>query len=206
MLDSVPAAVVLQSAVYSQLTLSSVSVCVSGLGSPFLTVRLHQSGVNSLDILETETPGRYLLASGGDDGSLQVCHVCVESSVAVASVRISARFAVLSAHAALLTGLRFLTPDLLVSASVDQRVALWRLGRAGLSWQGARFCHVADVAGLEAWQREEDRDTFLAVCGQGLQILRLGHRERLGETGRDWERGLGGTERRLSKDCRYQAR
>ncbi|XP_058856500.1 WD repeat-containing protein 6-like [Acipenser ruthenus] len=166
-----------------------------GLGSPFLTVQLHQSGVNSLDILETETPGRYLLASGGDDGSLQVCRVCVESSVAVASVRISARFAVLSAHAALLTGLRFLTPDLLVSASVDQRVALWRLGRAGLSWQGARFCHVADVAGLEAWQREEDRDTFLAVCGQGLQILRLGHRERLGETGRDWERlgeGAGG--------------
>ncbi|MGH0160499.1 UNVERIFIED_CONTAM: hypothetical protein FKN15_057572 [Acipenser sinensis] len=168
-----------------------------GLGSPCLTVRLHQGGVNSLDILETETPGCYLLASGGDDGSLQVCRVCVESSVAVATVLISARF---TAHAALLTGLRFLTPDLLVSASVDQRVALWRLGRAGLSWQGARFCHVADVAGLEVWQREEDQDTFLAVCGQGLQILRLGG------TGRDWERGLGGTERRLSKDCRYQAR
>ncbi|MBN3287316.1 WDR6 protein, partial [Polyodon spathula] len=144
-----------------------------GLGSPCLTVWLHQCGVNSLDILETEAPGHYLLASGGDDGSLQVCRVCVDSGVAVSSVRISARFAVSSAHAALLTGLHFLTPDLLVSASVDQRVALWRLGEAGLSWQGARFCHVADVAGLETWQREEDQDTFLAVCGQGLQILRL---------------------------------
>ncbi|XP_058845606.1 uncharacterized protein LOC117412456 [Acipenser ruthenus] len=50
-----------------------------GLGSPFLTVRLHQSGVNSLDILETETPGRYLLASGGDDGSLQQGAVLVKS-------------------------------------------------------------------------------------------------------------------------------
>ncbi|XP_019360133.1 PREDICTED: WD repeat-containing protein 6 [Gavialis gangeticus] len=141
------------------------------LGAPVLTVLAHSCGVNSLHILET--PSRcFLVASGSDDGSIHVCVVAV--GAATTQLLLQEQLQQPSAHAAPVTGLRLLQPDLLASASVDQRLVLWRLGKAGLAFLGARFCPVADVADLDCWEAMgpgEQPGYCCTLAGQGLEVV-----------------------------------
>lgn len=113
---------------------------------------VHQSGVNSLAVwegrwgeaepeeAEEAEPGVkgvawVTVASGGDDGQLSVVNVRLQFHQpdiggGVVSARVQSRFAVPLAHAAPLTALQRAGPDLLVSASPDQRVRLWQLTHA----------------------------------------------------------------------------
>uniref|UniRef100_A0A8C3SQN7 tRNA (34-2'-O)-methyltransferase regulator WDR6 n=1 Tax=Chelydra serpentina TaxID=8475 RepID=A0A8C3SQN7_CHESE len=158
----------------------------SALGAPSLTVQAHSCGVNSLHVRQTAA-GPYLVASGSDDGSIHICLVAVDTALsepspslpwdvvppgasAGARVLLLEAFSRPGAHAAHVTGLRVLRPDLLVSASVDQRLTLWRLGKDSLVFLGSRFCHVADVAELDCWGSEE-RGYGCVLCGQGLEIV-----------------------------------
>uniref|UniRef100_A0A8C3SMK7 tRNA (34-2'-O)-methyltransferase regulator WDR6 n=1 Tax=Chelydra serpentina TaxID=8475 RepID=A0A8C3SMK7_CHESE len=146
----------------------------------------HSCGVNSLHVRQTAA-GPYLVASGSDDGSIHICLVAVDTALsepspslpwdvvppgasAGARVLLLEAFSRPGAHAAHVTGLRVLRPDLLVSASVDQRLTLWRLGKDSLVFLGSRFCHVADVAELDCWGSEE-RGYGCVLCGQGLEIV-----------------------------------
>lgn len=67
------------------------------------------------------------------------------------------------AHASPLTALKFLSPELLVSTSADQRVCLYRVCSASISHIGALCSHVADAAGLAVWEgqtmEQEEEDT-----------------------------------------------
>ncbi|KAM3877128.1 tRNA (34-2'-O)-methyltransferase regulator WDR6 [Diretmus argenteus] len=77
------------------------------------------------------------------------------------------------AHAAPLTALGLLTPGLLVSTSPDQRLCLWRVCSTGISHSGALYSHVADAAGLAAWEE--------GMIGQGKAPQRphqVGRRKR----------------------------
>ncbi|XP_067396469.1 tRNA (34-2'-O)-methyltransferase regulator WDR6 [Emydura macquarii macquarii] len=156
------------------------------LGAPSLTVPAHSCGVNSLHVWQT-VAGQYLVASGSDDGSIHVCRVAVDAApsepvpslpggVEPPGASAGARLLLLEAfsrpcaHAAQVTGLRVLRPDLLVSASVDQRLTLWRLGTSSFTFLGSRFCHVADVAELDCWGSQE-RGYGCVLCGQGLEIV-----------------------------------
>ncbi|KAM4610842.1 tRNA (34-2'-O)-methyltransferase regulator WDR6 [Polymixia lowei] len=56
------------------------------------------------------------------------------------------------AHAAPLTALSLLSPGLLASASPDQRVCLWTVCSTAVGHGGALYSHVADAAGLSAWE------------------------------------------------------
>uniref|UniRef100_A0A8C8SVV2 tRNA (34-2'-O)-methyltransferase regulator WDR6 n=1 Tax=Pelusios castaneus TaxID=367368 RepID=A0A8C8SVV2_9SAUR len=166
----------------------TLSVFIAGsrlspaLGPPALTVQAHSCGVNSLHIQQTAA-GRYLVASGGDDGSIHVCLVAVDSAPsepvsalprdvvgAGTDLLLLAAFSRPCAHAAQVTGLRVLQPDLLISVSVDQRLTLWRLSKSSLNFLGSRFCHVADVAELDCWGSPA-RGYGCALCGQGLEIV-----------------------------------
>ncbi|KYO25059.1 WD repeat-containing protein 6 [Alligator mississippiensis] len=141
------------------------------LGAPVLTVPAHSCGVNSLHVLEIPC-GRFLVASGSDDGSIHVCVVAV--GAATTPVLLQEQLQQPSAHAASVTGLRLLQPDLLASASVDQRLVLWHLGKAGLAFLGARFCPVADVAELDCWEATgpgEQPGYCCALAGQGLEVM-----------------------------------
>ncbi|XP_032637671.1 tRNA (34-2'-O)-methyltransferase regulator WDR6 isoform X2 [Chelonoidis abingdonii] len=156
------------------------------LAAPSLTVQAHSCGVNSLHVRQTAA-GQYLVASGSDDGSIHICLIAVDTALSEPSPSLpwavvppgasaGARILLLEAfsrpcaHAAHVTGLRVLQPDLLVSASVDQRLMLWRLGKDSLVFLGSRFCHVADVAELDSWGTKE-RGYGCVLCGQGLEIV-----------------------------------
>ncbi|XP_056155448.1 WD repeat-containing protein 6 [Lampris incognitus] len=75
------------------------------------------------------------------------------------------------AHAAPLTALRLLSPGLLTSTSPDQRLCIWRVSSAGISHCGTLYSHVADAAGLAAWEEEtmvrEMREGTINDVGEG---------------------------------------
>ncbi|NXS54049.1 WDR6 protein, partial [Brachypteracias leptosomus] len=148
------------------------------LGTPLLTVMAHSCGVNSLHIHQTPE-GLYLVASGSDDGSIHVCLLEVtlgeEGAAAGTCLSILERVGRPCAHAAHVTGLRVLRPDLLLSASVDQRLVLWQLGQGGLDVLSTTFFHVPDLAELDCWEVEEAEGElrfYCVLCGQGLEMLR----------------------------------
>ncbi|XP_070695159.1 tRNA (34-2'-O)-methyltransferase regulator WDR6 [Pempheris klunzingeri] len=119
------------------------------------------------------------IASGGDDGQLTVSKIRVQypedgntggsrglSQISEPLTSLQTQFQLPNqlhvhlhsqshiplAHAAPLTALKLLSPDLVVSTSSDQRVSLWRVGTAGISHIGALCSHVADAAGLAVWE------------------------------------------------------
>ncbi|KAI1892194.1 hypothetical protein AGOR_G00130810 [Albula goreensis] len=179
----------------------------NGPCSPCLTVTVHQSGVNCLVVWERkgeEEAGLISVASGGDDGQLSLVNIRTQFHQQQVEGAVCAQLqscsAVPLAHAAPLTALQYLGSGLLVSTSCDQRVCLWSLhgpsphhcnstphqGPASPEQgsaphhQGTLFSHVADAAGLEAWPGVgPEGGAWAAVCGQGLQLLRIGE-----ETGR----------------------
>ncbi|NXL55252.1 WDR6 protein, partial [Chordeiles acutipennis] len=145
------------------------------LGAPLLTVMAHSCGVNSLHIRQTPE-GRYLVASGSDDGSIHVCLLEVAPGEARAGtcLRVLERVARPCAHAAHVTGIRLLRPDLLLSASVDQRLTLWQRGPGGLDALSTTFFHVPDLAELDCWEVAEaggELRYYCVLCGQGLEML-----------------------------------
>ncbi|NWI64442.1 WDR6 protein, partial [Todus mexicanus] len=147
------------------------------LGSPLLTIMAHSCGVNSLHVHGTPE-GQYLVASGSDDGSIHVC--LLEVALVGAGVAAEPRLRVLEraarpcAHAAHVTGIRVLRPDLLLSASVDQRLTLWHRGPGGLAALSTTFFHVPDLAELDCWEVAEAGGQpryYCVLCGQGLEML-----------------------------------
>ncbi|XP_019328967.1 PREDICTED: WD repeat-containing protein 6 [Aptenodytes forsteri] len=147
------------------------------LGTPLLTVMAHSCGVNSLHIRETPE-GHYLVASGSDDGSIHICLLEVAlgrgKATAGTCLRILERVARPCAHAAHVTGIRVLRPDLLLSASVDQRLTLWRRGPGGLDALSTTFFHVLDLAELDCWEVAEaggELRYYCVLCGRGLEML-----------------------------------
>ncbi|NXL33932.1 WDR6 protein, partial [Glaucidium brasilianum] len=147
------------------------------LGTPLLTITAHSCGVNSLHIRETQE-GQYLVASGSDDGSIHVCllEVALGGGEATAGtcLHLLERAARPCAHAAHVTGMRVLRPDLLLSASVDQRLMLWRWSPDGLDALSTTFFHVPDLADLDCWEVVEASGEvryYCVLCGQGLEML-----------------------------------
>ncbi|NXG24227.1 WDR6 protein, partial [Grallaria varia] len=147
------------------------------LGTPLVTVMAHSCGVNSLHVSKMPE-GHYLVASGSDDGSIHICllEVALSGGEATAGtcLQVLERVSRPCAHAAHVTGIRVLQPDLLLSASVDQRLTLWRRGPGGLVPLSTTFFHVPDLAELDCWEVAEAGDElryYCVLCGQGLEML-----------------------------------
>ncbi|XP_068010302.1 tRNA (34-2'-O)-methyltransferase regulator WDR6 [Melanerpes formicivorus] len=145
------------------------------LGIPLLTVMAHSCGVNSLHIQE-RPEGQYLVASGSDDGSIHICllEVTLGEGSAESHLRILERVARPCAHAAHVTGIRLLRHNLLLSASVDQRLTLWHWALGKLEALSTTFFHVPDLAELDCWEVAEasgELRYYCVLCGQGLEML-----------------------------------
>ncbi|NXP48333.1 WDR6 protein, partial [Heliornis fulica] len=147
------------------------------LGAPLLTIMAHSCGVNSLHVHKTPE-GQYLVASGSDDGSIHVCLLEVTliggETATETCLHVLERVARPCAHAAHVTGIRVLQPDLLLSASVDQRLTLWRRGSGELEALSTTFFHVPDLAEMDCWEVAEARGElsyYCVLCGQGLEML-----------------------------------
>ncbi|NWT04447.1 WDR6 protein, partial [Mionectes macconnelli] len=147
------------------------------LGAPLLTIMAHSCGVNSLHVSKVPE-GQYLVASGSDDGSIHVCllEVAVGRGEATAGtcLQVLERVSRPCAHAAHVTGIRVLRPDLLLSASVDQRLTLWCRSPGKLVPLSTTFFHVPDLAEMDCWEVVEaggELRYYCVLCGQGLEML-----------------------------------
>ncbi|KAK4035399.1 hypothetical protein C8A01DRAFT_48394 [Parachaetomium inaequale] len=121
-----------------------------------LVVRLHQSSIKSLDLSAAEGPGRWLVATGGDDNALGFLDLVWDGDKGEYVVR--GRYRVKDAHAAAVTGLSVVkaAPGMIdiATASNDQRVKLWRAKRSAsrgmrVTMLDNRYSSVADAGDLE---------------------------------------------------------
>lgn len=148
-----------------------------GLGTPCLTLQAHSCGVNSLHTLPTHEG--HLVASGSEDGSLHVFVLAVEVSELeeavggaelVPQLHVLEEYSVPCAHAAHVTGLHILSPSLMVSASIDQRLTFWRLGHGEPTFMNSTVYHVPDVADMDCWPVSPEFGHRCALGGQGLEV------------------------------------
>lgn len=147
------------------------------LGSPCLTLQAHSCGVNSLHTLPTREG--HLVASGSEDGSLHVFVLAVEmpeleeavgGAELLPQLQVLEEYSVPCAHAAHVTGLKILSPSLMVSASIDQRLTFWRLGHGEPTFMNSTVYHVADVADMDCWPVSPEFGHRCALGGQGLEV------------------------------------
>lgn len=140
-------------------------------------MQAHSCGVNSLHTLPTREG--HLVASGSEDGSLHVFVLAVEMpelEAAVGGAELLPQLQVLEehsvpcAHAAHVTGLKILSPSLMVSASIDQRLTFWRLGHGEPTFMNSTVYHVADVADMDCWPVSPEFGHRCALGGQGLEV------------------------------------
>ncbi|ELU07060.1 hypothetical protein CAPTEDRAFT_228218 [Capitella teleta] len=142
----------------------------SQMAPPLYKQRLHQSGVNALDV---RCHGNVTeVVCGGDDTA--VSYACFRLT-AHNDIHVMHTSSHQRAHAAQVTGLRFLDADRFVSASVDQRVILWTRSAQDNAfpwrWAACYYSNVADLTNLDVWRTEDEWK--LAVCGIGCQMLTL---------------------------------
>lgn len=148
------------------------------MSTPCMTVQAHSCGVNSLHTLPTPD-GNHLVASGSEDGSLHVFTLAVkmpEREETDGEAELVPQFCVLEeysvpcAHAAHVTGVRLLSPTLMVSASIDQRLTFWRLGHGEPTFMNSTVYHVPDVADVDCWPVSPEFGHRCALAGQGLEV------------------------------------
>ncbi|KAI1490467.1 WD40-repeat-containing domain protein [Biscogniauxia mediterranea] len=177
-----------------------------------LVTRLHRNTVKALD-MRAVRPGSggaagtsYLVVTGGDDNALGVMHIWApaspedpesesESERRGFGFQIRSKSVVRSAHAAAITGVAIARLEgegegegdaVVVTASNDQRVKVWRL----VDWRhdlrvrllDDRYSAVADAGDLEVLSgggdgHGEEKDVRVMVGGVGMEIWRL-HVER----------------------------
>ena len=141
-------------------------------------IPLHQSGVNSIDIVKVSDSG-WLVATGGDDTMLTVA-LCNFNCKIPELVHLARRP---SAHHSSITGrgdtVMTVVTDLsclcpagvqlcsggagVVTASVDQRVSLWRVHQSpehvDVQHLQTILSDVSDIASLSCWESEGSADT-----------------------------------------------
>ena len=117
--------------------------------------KLHQSGVNSLILLNSD-----IIISGGDDGTISVSNL--KSKTVIFKKH---------AHSAHVTGLAKINEKYFVSCSVDQRISVWKYQNDSFVLFCQFFSHVPDIQDLKLWTNE--RKIIISVFGDGFEIFEI---------------------------------
>ena len=130
-------------------------------------VKVHQSGVNCLDL--RRSGDAWDVVSGGDDTSL------VLSRYSCGQITVIWRSDLSCGHTTQLTGLR-MVGDYIVTSGVDQRLILWRHSRteAGerVSWVRSKCVSVADVSSLDLVAEDTPR-LGVVLVGVGMERINI---------------------------------
>ena len=113
-----------------------------------------QSGCNAL--FSCGATGAVL--TGGDDGSIAF------SDFSDGECRSFSRL-----HSSQVTGLSMMDKHV-ISCSVDQRIAVWKLDKKGVELVDQLCTDVADIQAMAVWRPQSDGRALVAVGGEGLAI------------------------------------
>ncbi|KAK4054285.1 WD repeat-containing protein 6 [Microbotryomycetes sp. JL221] len=139
---------------------------------PNLTDQIHQSGINGLDVLVEQRQDTALMSvvSSGDDNAIHLQRISWRQSSELETIQ---KITKSSAHASTIQGLAFVSRNVVVSSSVDQRVNVYDVTSDQLVIRHGSLSSVADCSAMcVVGDEDEDEDKFkVAVAGMGLQVL-----------------------------------
>ncbi|GFY63366.1 WD repeat-containing protein 6 [Trichonephila inaurata madagascariensis] len=133
----------------------------------------HQSGINALDV-KFISGSNWLIGSAGDDNALtlSLLNLVTFSSRDIKCDEIYSGY-VYNAHASQITGIKILDENIVVTASIDQRINFWTWNftedQLIVDLLLSKISLIPDIAHLDAWQNEISKEWTLLVCGQGLE-------------------------------------
>eukprot|EP00794_Sanderia_malayensis_P005573 gene5573-6262_t len=131
----------------------------------------NQSGIHSIEIVESNKDSSFLLASGGDDNAIFLSKFKIDFSNNMPLFNLIWSDKHIFAHHSTITALRFLSEDVLVSSSIDQRVKIWQpLQDSSSSWENTFSCFtdIADVSDLECFHHLAS--IFVLISGVGVEV------------------------------------
>ncbi|KAJ3158869.1 WD repeat-containing protein 6 [Geranomyces michiganensis] len=151
------------------------------LGVPMYSIRLHQSGVNALDVMTTSGPDfgnpTLCIAMGGDDNAISATSVLLGRTKSGLSVGKVVQGVMHTPHSSGVTGVKFIRPRMIITTSTDQRINVFDIVQSpsddsnySFSCVASTFIDVADIADIDVRKLEGDRFQVV-VGGFGIQIL-----------------------------------
>lgn len=138
------------------------------------TVRAHRFGINSIDSVAIE-PEKVLVFSAGEDTSIGYTLISFErnGSEGTTNVRVLLNGSCPSKHCSMVSKVKVVGDDLLLTASWDQRIKIWQFGLSGsdlqLRWLRTIVSSIADISELLVFAGEP-ADERLQSSGEIHQI------------------------------------
>ncbi|KAG0035673.1 WD repeat-containing protein 6 [Podila clonocystis] len=151
------------------------------LDRPLTEIYVHQSGVNSL-FVQNSNDGTVLAVSGGDDNAMAVTKVEAEWDVERQAIKVTSLETIAKdedAHSSAIQAVAMINSANIVSTSQDQMVSLWRLdqpeqGQTSLQKQETQFVHVPDPSTMDVLSsKDEVGKHTVAIAGIGIQIFEI---------------------------------
>ena len=133
-------------------------------------LKVHQSGINALDIIKYDQQDMTMIATGGDDGAVSVL---MNDMAKCQNIELVATDK--SAHASTVTAVKLVVVDdeiLLISASIDQWLCVWKCDHASSNVRLIKKYRldIADISGMQIANAMGPRLTVYLI-GSGMQSL-----------------------------------
>lgn len=142
-------------------------ICFWAFDEPTKTFQLldklkhNQNGINCFDIIKT-SGGAFSLGTSGDDTGVFITEFNVDGT----KISFGETFCNYGIHNAQVTGMKFLSPKILCTTSVDQTICKLEVAQSSIKLLERKFTCISDVKGLVVL----DDKNFL-VFGAGLEVL-----------------------------------
>uniref|UniRef100_A0A2C9KQE6 tRNA (34-2'-O)-methyltransferase regulator WDR6 n=1 Tax=Biomphalaria glabrata TaxID=6526 RepID=A0A2C9KQE6_BIOGL len=137
----------------------------------FRVFSANQSGINSLHALQI-SDSRLLVASGGDDNAVCVHLLELDNG----SLKLVAKGIKPDAHAAQITAIWLVSSNLLISASIDQRINVWSIqctedNLIEFQMLASKYINIANVTNMDV---QVHRDSvYVYIGGEGICLYKV---------------------------------
>ncbi|KAI8824491.1 WD40-repeat-containing domain protein [Fimicolochytrium jonesii] len=140
--------------------------------------RIHQSGINAMDVrCSVGDTSDFTVVTGGDDNSITATRLTFnppDPSARSLSVSRVVQGSIIAPHSSGVTGIKLLSDDCLMSTSVDQRLNTFRFSANDTSQiefalLSSQHIDVSDISDMDATVNGNRLE--VAVSGFGLQVL-----------------------------------
>ncbi|KAK0057949.1 WD repeat-containing protein 6 [Biomphalaria pfeifferi] len=156
---------------YTDFSIGSTDHVTKEERSPCCVFSANQSGINSLHALQI-SDSRLLVASGGDDNAVCVHLLELDNG----SLKLVAKGIKPDAHAAQITAIWLVSSNLLISASIDQRINVWSIqctenNLIEFQMLASKYINIANVTNMDV---QVHRDSvYVYIGGEGICLYKI---------------------------------
>ncbi|XP_054168533.1 WD repeat-containing protein 6-like [Oppia nitens] len=134
-------------------------------------MRLHESGINALFVYSLNDE-LFIIVTGGDDNTLVLSLFSILSDDIILISSVNDKYT----HLSQITGIKIVSDCQLLSASIDQRIIIWKYSSnvysKSLSLEPICFIisSIADISSIVAFFSDVN-EWHVMVCGEGFELL-----------------------------------